>query len=144
MSSMELRRLGSSGLKVSAIGLGGNTFGGTVHGDEAIEVVRAAIDAGVTFIDTGDVYARGESERCIGKAVKGRRDDVVIATKVRHPMRESPYAQGLSRRWIVQAVEESLRRLDTDYVDLYQAHAPDRSEERRVGKECRSRWSPYH
>jgi aryl-alcohol dehydrogenase-like predicted oxidoreductase len=122
---MELRRLGDSGLKVSAIGLGGNTFGATADGDEAVAVIRHALDAGITFVDTADVYSRGRSEELIGKAVGGRRSEVVIATKVRHPMGEGPYAGGLSRRWIMQAAEDSLRRLGTDYVDLYQAHAPD-------------------
>ena len=122
---MELRRLGHSGLKVSAIGLGGNTFGATVDGEEAVAVIRHALDAGITFIDTADAYSRGRSEELIGRAVSGRRTEVVLATKVRHPMGESPYASGLSRRWILQAAEDSLRRLGTDYLDLYQAHAPD-------------------
>ncbi len=122
---MELRRLGCSGLKVSAIGLGGNTFGTTVHGDDAIAVIRRALDLGVTFIDTADVYSRGHSEELVGQAVAGRRHDVVIGTKLRHPMSESPYDGGLSRRWIMRAAEDSLRRLGTDYIDLYQAHAPD-------------------
>jgi aryl-alcohol dehydrogenase-like predicted oxidoreductase len=122
---MELRRLGDSGLKVSAIGLGGNTFGATVDGDEAVGVIRRARELGITFIDTADVYSRGRSEELIGKAIAGRRSEVVIATKVRHPMSEGPYAGGLSRRWIMQAAEDSLRRLGTDFIDLYQAHAPD-------------------
>jgi aryl-alcohol dehydrogenase-like predicted oxidoreductase len=122
---VDLRQLGNSGLKVSAIGLGGNTFGATVDGDEAVETIRRGLDVGVTFIDTADMYSHGRSEELIGKAVASRRGDVVIATKVRHPMGESPYRGGLSRRWIMQAVEDSLHRLHTDYIDLYQAHAPD-------------------
>lgn len=122
---MQLRRLGRSGLKVSAIGLGGNTFGATVDGADAVRVIQRALDLGVTFIDTADVYSRGRSEELVGQAVAGRRDGVVLATKVRHPMGESPYQSGLSRRWVMQAIEDSLRRLGTDYVDLYQLHAPD-------------------
>ncbi len=122
---MELRPLGRSGLKVSAIGLGGNTFGATVDGDAAAAVVHAALNAGVTFIDTADVYSRGRSEELIGRAIAGCRHDVVLATKVRQPMGPGPYERGLSRRWIMRAIEDSLRRLGTDYVDLYQVHAPD-------------------
>ncbi len=124
-ASVELRRLGQSGLKVSAIGLGGNTFGATVQDDAAVEVIRRAIDLGITFIDTADIYSRGRSEELVGQAVRGRRDSLVIATKLRHPMSDDPYQGGLSRRWIVDEVERSLRRLGTDYIDLYQAHAPD-------------------
>ena len=123
--AVEFRRLGSSGLKVSAIGLGGNTFGGTVDGDEAVATIRRALECGVTFIDTADMYARGRSEELIGQAIPGRRHDVIVATKLRHPMGEGPYQSGLSRRWMIRALEDSLRRLQTDYIDLYQAHAPD-------------------
>jgi aryl-alcohol dehydrogenase-like predicted oxidoreductase len=122
---VELRRLGKSGLKVTAIGLGGNTFGGTVDGDEAVAVIRAAIDRGITFIDTADTYAVGRSEELVGQAIRGRRQDVVLATKVGMAMDETPVHRGLSRRWIVDSLEGSLRRLGTDYVDLYQAHVPD-------------------
>jgi len=122
---VELRSLGTSGLKVSAVGLGGNTFGGTVDGESAVDVIRRAIDHGVTFIDTADVYSRGRSEELVGKAVAGRRKDVIVATKCRGVMGETPYMSGLSRRWIMRAVEDSLRRLDTDYIDLYQMHSPD-------------------
>lgn len=122
---VDFRRLGSTGLKVSAIGLGGNTFAGTVGGDDAVATIRRALDVGMTFIDTADFYQRGRSEELIGQAVAGRRSEAVIATKLRHPMSESPNASGLSRRWILDAVEASLRRLGTDYIDLYQAHAPD-------------------
>jgi len=122
---VDFRRLGTTGLKVSAIGLGGNTFGGTVSGDAALAVVRRALDLGVSFIDTADFYQRGHSEELIGQALEGRRAEAVVATKLRHPMADSPYASGLSRRWLMAAVEASLRRLRTDYIDLYQAHAPD-------------------
>ncbi len=110
---------------MSAVGLGGNTFGGTVDGDAAIALIQHALDLGITFVDTADIYARGRSEELVGRAVKGRRQQVVIATKLRGAMSDSPYTSGLSRRWIMQAVEDSLRRLGTDYVDLYQAHSPD-------------------
>src|SRR5262249_6933580 len=122
---VELRRLGHSGLRVSTIGLGGNTFGATVNGDEAIAVIRRALDVGLSFIDTADIYSRGRSEELIGEAIKGRRHDVILATNLRGAMGEGPFMSGLSRRWMVRAVEDSLRRLQTDYLDLYQAHSPD-------------------
>jgi len=90
-------------------------------------VVHAAVEAGITFFDTADVYGGGQSEEYLGAAVKSRRDDLVIATKFRSPMGDTPYDQGGSRRYIMRAVEASLRRLDTDYIDLYQMHAPDLS-----------------
>lgn len=122
---MDLRRMGNSGLPVSVIGLGGNTFGATVKGDEAVRVIQGAIDLGITFIDTADVYSLGRSEELVGQALRGRRDAVVLATKCGMAMGDSPYTRGLSRRWIMQSVENSLRRLGTDHIDLYQAHAPD-------------------
>jgi aryl-alcohol dehydrogenase-like predicted oxidoreductase len=122
---MQRRSLGRSGLKISAIGLGGNTFGRTVDGDEAIAVIRRAVDLGINFIDTADVYSAGRSEELVGRAIAGRRQQVVIATKCGMAMPDGPWARGLSRRWIMVAVENSLRRLGTDYVDLYQAHRPD-------------------
>lgn len=121
--SVELRRLGRSGLKVSAIGLGGNAFSSTVDGDDAVAVIRSAIQAGVNFFDTADVY--GRSEELLGKAVAGHRADVVIATKVGNAMGDGPMQRGLSRQWLMRAAEDSLRRLNTDYIDLYQAHVPD-------------------
>src|SRR6476469_217102 len=124
--SMELRRLGTSGLKVSAIGLGGNTFGRTVDGDEAVAVIRRALDLGINFIDTADVYTFGRSEEIVGQALAGRRAEVILTTKCGYPMGDDPYTRGLSRRWIMRAMDDSLRRLRTDYVDLYQAHTPDR------------------
>lgn len=122
---MEMRRLGISGLQVSVIGLGGNTFGATVDGDEAVRVIQGAIDAGITFLDTADVYSAGRSEDLVGKAIAGRRQEVVLASKCGIQMPAGAYAGGLSRRWITQAVEDSLRRLGTDYLDLYQMHRPD-------------------
>ncbi len=122
---MELRRLGRTGLKVSAVGLGGNTFGATVQGEEAVAVIRRALDLGITFVDTADNYSNGRSEELVGRAVAGRRAEVVIATKVGWALPAEHRGGRLSRRWIMQAVEDSLRRLGTDYVDLYQAHRPD-------------------
>ena len=122
---MQLRRLGRSGLAVSAIGLGANTFGRTVDGDEAVAVIRRALDLGITFVDTADVYSFGRSEELVGKASADRRSEVILATKCGYPMSDRPYERGLSRRWIMRAAEDSLRRLGTDYVDLYQAHVPD-------------------
>lgn len=122
---MEQRRLGTSGLTVSAIGLGGNTFGATVDGDEAIRTIQHAIEQGITFIDTADVYSMGRSEELVGKAVVGQRESVVIATKCGIQLNSGPHAGGLSRRWVTQAAEDSLRRLGTDYIDLFYAHRPD-------------------
>ena len=124
---MEQRRLGTSGLQVSAIGLGGNTFGATVDGADAVKTIQHAIDQGITFIDTADVYSMGRSEELVGQAVKGRREQVVIATKTGIQLNSGPHAGGLSRRWIMQAAEDSLRRLGTDYIDLFYAHRPDPS-----------------
>ncbi len=122
---MEICRLGNSGLKVSAIGLGGNTFGATVQGDEAVAVIRHAIDRGLFFLDTADSYSAGKSEELIGKAVAGRRQEVVIASKGGWAVPGPNKGGRLSRRWIMEAAEASLRRLGTDYLDLYQAHKPD-------------------
>lgn len=124
---MEQRALGKSGLTVSAIGLGGNTFGTTVDGDEAIGTIQTAIDQGITFIDTADVYSQGRSEELVGQAISGQREAVVVATKCGIPLERGPFAGGLSRRWIIQAAEDSLRRLKTDYIDLFYAHRPDPS-----------------
>jgi aryl-alcohol dehydrogenase-like predicted oxidoreductase len=95
--------------------------------DESIRVIHAALDAGINFVDTADVYSAGESEEIVGKALAGRRDDVVLATKVHFAMGDGPNRSGNSRRWIFQAVEDSLRRLDTDWIDLYQIQRPDPS-----------------
>src|SRR5262245_40196025 len=110
---MQVRNLGRSGLKVSAIGLGANTFGGTADRDTTVEIVHKALDLGVTFIDTADVYSRGRSEEFLGEALVGRRQEAVLATKCGMPMSDSSFERGLSRRWITQAIEDSLRRLKT-------------------------------
>jgi aryl-alcohol dehydrogenase-like predicted oxidoreductase len=123
---MQLRRLGNSGLKVSAIGLGGNTFGGTADTEAATAIIHGALDLGINFIDTANTYTNTRSETILGEALAGRRQDVILATKCGWPMPSgNPYEGGLSRKWIMQSIDESLRRLKTDYVDLYQAHRPD-------------------
>jgi aryl-alcohol dehydrogenase-like predicted oxidoreductase len=123
---MQYRTLGKTGIKVSPYCLGAMMFGalGNPDHDDCIRIVHKALDAGVNFIDTADRYSRGESEEIVGKALKGRRDTVVLATKVHGPMGEDPNQQGNSRRWIMQAVDASLRRLQTDHIDLYQIHRP--------------------
>ncbi len=124
---MEHRRLGSTGVKVSPLCLGAMMFGawGNRDHDESTAIIHAALDAGINFVDTADVYSAGESEEIVATALKGRRDDVVLATKFFGTMGEDPNAQGGSRRWIVRECENSLRRLQTDYIDLYQMHRPD-------------------
>ena len=124
---MEYRNLGRSGLKVSAIGLGGNTFGNGADEAQTAKIIHRALDIGVNFVDTADVYSRGVSEQFVGKAVKGRRHEVLIATKVRGRMGDLPNDEGLSRKHIMDGIEASLRRLETDYVDLYQVHQVDNS-----------------
>ncbi|MEA2304702.1 MAG: hypothetical protein QOH43_1982 [Solirubrobacteraceae bacterium] len=123
---MEHRPLGRTGVSVSKLCLGAMMFGawGEPDHDQSIRIIHAALDAGINFVDTADIYSQGESEEIVGKALKGRRDDVVLATKVWGPMGEHPNRQGASRRWIMQEVEHSLRRLDTDWIDLYQIHRP--------------------
>src|SRR3954454_25047457 len=125
---MEHRNLGATGVQVSPLCLGAMMFGawGNPDHDESIRIIHAALDAGINFIDTADVYSAGESEEIVGKALAdGRRDDVVLATKAHSPMGEDPNRRGNSRRWIVREVENSLRRLNTDWIDLYQIHRPD-------------------
>src|SRR5690349_11883213 len=120
--------LGGTGVEVSPLCLGAMMFGawGNTDHDESIGIVHRALDAGINFVDTADVYARGESEEIVGKALRGRRDSVVLATKVHGSMHDTdPNQRGNSRRWIVQEVENSLRRLQTDWIDLYQVHRPD-------------------
>lgn len=119
---MKYRNLGSSGLKVSVIGLGTNQFGGKVDAAGADSIISAGIDAGINFIDTADIYQQGRSEETIGKVIKGRRQEVLIASKVRGATGEGPNDKGNSRYHIMQGVEASLRRLDTDVIDLYQIH----------------------
>lgn len=123
---MNHRLLGRTGVSVSQLCLGAMMFGawGNTDHDESIRIIHAALDAGINFIDTADVYAQGESEEIVGKAIKGRRDDIVLATKFHGAMGDDPNRQGSSRRWIIRAVEDSLRRLDTDWIDLYQVHRP--------------------
>jgi aryl-alcohol dehydrogenase-like predicted oxidoreductase len=124
---MEYRPLGRTGVQVSKLCLGTMMFGawGNSDHEDSVRVIRAALDAGVNFVDTADVYSAGESEEIVGKALKGRRDDVVLATKFWGPMGEDPNRGGVSRRWIMTEVEHSLRRLGTDHIDLYQMHRPD-------------------
>src|SRR5215218_8599352 len=124
---MDYRPLGRTGVQVSKLCLGTMMFGawGNADHEDSIRIIHRALDAGVNFVDTADVYAAGESEEIVGKALKGRRDDVVLATKFFMPMGEDPNRRGGSRRWIVRAVEASLKRLGTDWIDLYQVHRPD-------------------
>ncbi len=125
---MEHRVIGRTGVSVSKFCLGAMMFGswGNPDHDESIRIIHAALDAGVNFVDTADVYGAGESEEIVGKALSGgRRDDTILATKFHNAMGEDPNQQGNSRRWIVRAVEDSLRRLNTDWIDLYQVHRID-------------------
>jgi aryl-alcohol dehydrogenase-like predicted oxidoreductase len=124
---MRYRTLGRTGIKVSPYALGAMMFGaaGNPDHDDCIRITHQALDAGINFIDTADRYSAGESEEIVGKAVKGRRDHVVLATKVNGPMGADPNERGNSRRWIMTAAENSLRRLQTDHIDLYQIHRPD-------------------
>ncbi len=122
---MHYRGVGNSGLKVSAVGLGANNFGGRTEETRSVEVIHRALDLGVTTIDTADVYSQGRSEEIIGRALQGRRHQAEILTKVRAQMGEGPHDKGLSRKHIVEGCEASLRRLQTDYIDLYQAHSWD-------------------
>jgi aryl-alcohol dehydrogenase-like predicted oxidoreductase len=124
---MEYRPLGRTGMKVSTFALGTMVLGawGNQDHDECQTVVHRALDAGVNLVDTADVYAFGESEEIVGKALAGRRNEVILATKFHNPMGEGLNERGNSRRWIMQACEASLRRLGTDWIDLYQVHRPD-------------------
>ena len=123
---MEYRYLGKSGLQVSAIGLGCNNFGMRCDAEQTRAVVHRALDEGITLFDTADVYGgHGASEELLAKALGNRRNDAIVATKFGMPMGEGPYLRGGSRRYIIAAAEASLKRLATDYIDLYQIHAPD-------------------
>ncbi|MEQ4722093.1 aldo/keto reductase [Nonomuraea sp. B19D2] len=132
---MQYRTLGRTGIKVSPYALGAMMFGavGNPDHDDSIKIIHKALDAGINFIDTADMYSHGESEEIVGKALKGRRDDIVLATKARFPVDYDPSGatpvvpnrSGASRRWLVRALDGSLRRLGTDHVDLFQIHRPD-------------------
>jgi aryl-alcohol dehydrogenase-like predicted oxidoreductase len=124
---VEYRKLGATGMEVSSLCLGAMMFGawGNPDHEDSVRIVHRALDAGVNFVDTADVYSRGESETIVGKALRGRRDRVVLATKVHGPMGEDPNERGNSRRWLIQECEASLRRLGTDWIDLYQIHRWD-------------------
>ncbi|MCQ8187612.1 aldo/keto reductase [Streptomyces rugosispiralis] len=122
------RTLGRTGVKVSPLTLGAMNFGarGNPDHEDGIKIIHLALDTGINVIDTADVYSQGESEEIVGKALAGgRRDDVFLATKFHGRMGDNPLHEGNSRRWIFRAVENSLRRLNTDHIDLYQAHRPD-------------------
>jgi aryl-alcohol dehydrogenase-like predicted oxidoreductase len=125
---MEHRPLGRTGVSVSKLCLGAMMFGawGEADHDESVRIIHAALDAGIDFIDTADVYSAGESEEIVGKALKGRRDGVILATKAYMPVGDDPdpNRRGTSRRWLVQEVDNSLRRLGTDWIDVYQVHRP--------------------
>lgn len=124
---MKYRPLGRTGIQVSPYALGAMMFGqiGNPDHDDSIRIIHKALDTGINIIDTADMYSHGESEEIVGKALQGRRDDIVLATKVHGPMGDDPNQRGLSRRWIITEVENSLRRLKTDHIDLYQIHRPD-------------------
>src|ERR687898_53330 len=126
---MEIRTLGTTGVQVSEYCLGAMMFGawGNPDHDDCVRIAHRAFDAGINFVDTADVYSAGESEEIVGKVIAGRRDDVGLATKVMAPMGQGPNTRGNSRRWIQLEVENSLRRLGTDWIDLYQVHRPDQT-----------------
>jgi aryl-alcohol dehydrogenase-like predicted oxidoreductase len=121
---MNYRKLGRTGVRVSPLCLGAMNFGGPTPEDESIRMIHAALDAGINFLDTANMYNAGESERVVGKALAGRRERVVLATKVHFPQSGDINDRGNSRRHILKAVEDSLRRLNTDWIDLYQIHRP--------------------
>jgi aryl-alcohol dehydrogenase-like predicted oxidoreductase len=122
---VEYRRLGESGPLVSEVGLGTNNFGTRLDEASVQRVLDVAIDRGITLIDTADIYGNGASEALLGATLGSRRPNIILATKVGMPVGDSPSQRGLSRRWIIRAIEDSLRRLRTDYIDLYQLHEPD-------------------
>jgi aryl-alcohol dehydrogenase-like predicted oxidoreductase len=126
---MKQRTLGGTGISVSEFCLGTMMLGvmGNPDHDDSVRIIHRALDGGINFVDTADIYSLGESEEIVGKALAGRRDEVVLATKFGLPIGDDLNRQGASPRWIHQAVEHSLRRLNTDYIDLYQLHRPDRS-----------------
>ncbi|HET7482168.1 MAG TPA: aldo/keto reductase, partial [Actinomycetota bacterium] len=123
---MEYRQLGGTGVQVSVHCLGAMMFGqwGNPDHDDSVRIIRTAMDGGINFIDTADVYSAGESEEIVGKAIAGHRDEIVLATKVHGQMGKGINERGNSRYWIMKEVENSLRRLGTDHIDLYQIHRP--------------------
>jgi len=123
--TMQFRRLGDSGLEVSTICLGTMMFGDRTDAKTAQRIIASAFDAGINFIDTADVYAKGASEQIVGPAIAANRQRWILATKVGNVMTQSPHDGGLSRRWIMQACDDSLRRLETDYIDIYYLHKDD-------------------
>ena len=133
---MQYRNLGRTGIKVSPYALGTLMFAtrvGNPDPEDSVRIIHKALDAGINLVDTADGYE--DSEEIVGRALKGRRDNVVLATKVSRPMGTDPNQQGASRRWIITAVENSLRRLQTDHIDVYQIHRPD-----QIGRaSCRER-----
>ena len=122
---MKYRRLGNSGLKVTEIGLGGNNFGAMADEETSLNIIKHALEMGINFIDTAEIYSQGRSEELVGQAIKGKRAQVIVATKFGHPRTVGPGQQGGSRSYITKAVDASLRRLCTDYIDLYYIHYPD-------------------
>ena len=124
---MRFRTLGGTGMRVSSYCLGAMMFGsrGNPDHEDCVRIIHTALDAGINFVDTADVYSQGESEEIVGQALRGRREDVVLATKAHGAMGRDINMKGNSRRWLVREVENSLRRLQTDYIDLYQIHRPD-------------------
>src|SRR6202035_2340134 len=124
---MRFRTLGGTGMRVSSYCLGAMMFGsrGNPDHEDCVRIIHTALDAGINFVDTADVYSQGESEEIVGQALRGRREDVVLATKAHGAMGRDINMAGNSRRWIVREVENSLRRLQTDYIDLYQMHRTD-------------------
>ena len=123
---MKYNRLGRTGLLVSEVCMGTMTFGGVTDEPEAQRIFDRCLERGVNFFDTANGYTGGQSEQIIGRLIKDKRDDLVLATKVYNPTGAGPNDMGLSRKHILQACEASLRRLDTDYIDLYQVHSDDR------------------
>ena len=122
---MNYVHLKGTGLAVSKACLGTMTFGGQVNEADSIRIIHAALDQGINFVDTADLYYHGESETVTGKALVGRRENVILATKVFNPMSDDPNDRGLNRRHILDALDKSLKRLQTDYVDIYYLHQPD-------------------
>jgi aryl-alcohol dehydrogenase-like predicted oxidoreductase len=130
---MKYKRLGNCGVNVSELCLGTMFFGSQVDETTSIELITKAYDQGINFLDTANTYAQGRSEEIVGKAIKGMRDDIVLATKVRHRVGNGPNDEGLSRKHIMKAVEDSLRRLKTDYIDIYYVHRPSNAAPRGTG-----------